>query len=81
MAGCDIRHTCGGMWGVAVGVVAHGDDMTGQLELIGGRQTWQLDESTREAGRRGVERARAALIAARRHLDPDESRPEADQAA
>ena len=55
--------------------------MTGQLELIGGREDWQLDDSTRESGRRGVERARAALLDARRHLTVDDPRHEAEKAA
>ena len=59
----------------------HGGDMTGQLELIGGREDWQLDDSTRESGRRGVERARAALLDARRHLTVDDPRHEAEKAA
>ncbi|HUW02985.1 MAG TPA: hypothetical protein VMW08_11575 [Acidimicrobiales bacterium] len=55
--------------------------MTGQLEFIGGREDWQLDHSTREAGRRGVERARAALLDARRHLAGDDTQHEAERAA
>ncbi len=64
-----------------VGVLLHGEDMTGQLEFIGGREDWQLDHSTREAGRRGVERARAALLDARRHLAGDDTQHEAERAA
>lgn len=55
--------------------------MTRQLELIGGRPAWQLDDSTRDAGRRGVERARAALTEARQRLTPDRPLAHADQAA
>ena len=70
---------------MTVGVLVHGDDMTGQLELIGTPKEWELDESARDAGRRGVERARAALSEARRHLasasaSADPARP-ADRAA
>jgi len=43
--------------------------MAQQLELTDNRRNWRLDERTREAGRRGVASARAALAAHR----PDES--------
>jgi hypothetical protein len=35
---------------------------------------WQLDDKTKEVGRRGVAGARAALEAARRHPTVDERR-------
>jgi hypothetical protein len=38
--------------------------MAGQLTLLDSPQTWRIDEATREAGRRGVAEARAALEAA-----------------
>ena len=50
------------------------DDMAQQLPLNQDRTTWKLDERTREAGRRGVASARAALAA---HRPEDERRPQA----
>ena len=38
--------------------------MAGQLTLLDTPQAWRIDEATREAGRRGVAEARAALEAA-----------------
>jgi hypothetical protein len=38
--------------------------MTRQLSLLEVRPSWRLDDATREAGRRGVAEARAALQAA-----------------
>jgi hypothetical protein len=38
--------------------------MAGQLTLLDTPQAWRMDEATREAGRRGVAEARAALEAA-----------------
>jgi hypothetical protein len=40
--------------------------MERQLTLLDPPPSWRLDEATREAGRRGIEAARAALRAARR---------------
>jgi hypothetical protein len=43
--------------------------MESQLHLLseeGERQEWRLSPATRETGRRGIERARAALAAAAR---------------
>jgi hypothetical protein len=50
--------------------------MTRQLSLIEVRPTWRLDDATREAGRRGVAEARAALQAARAAHQPDRGRQE-----
>lgn len=55
--------------------------MTRQLELIDGREEWVLDETTRDVGRRGVERARAALVEARRRLADDHDTAPAHRAA
>jgi hypothetical protein len=43
--------------------------MERQLTLLDPQPTWRLDEATREAGRRGIEAARAALRAARRPIE------------
>jgi hypothetical protein len=69
------------MRAMTVGVPVHGGDMTGQLELIGTPKEWELDDSARDAGRRGVERARAALSEARRHLASGEPVLQADRRA
>ncbi len=39
--------------------------MARQLTLIPARKDWQLDEQTKQAGRRGIATARAALAAHR----------------
>lgn len=39
--------------------------MERQLTLIPARKDWRLDDETREAGRRGIASARAALAAHR----------------
>jgi hypothetical protein len=56
--------------------------MERQLTLLEGPDRWQLDQRTRDVGRRGVAAARAALrAAAERHQagggDSDEHRPAA----
>jgi hypothetical protein len=46
--------------------------MARQLTLLDTPPTWQIDEATREAGRRGVAEARASLeaaVAARRSAE------------
>ena len=48
--------------------------MAQQLPITDMRSAWRLDERTREAGRRGVASARAALAA---HRPADEHRPQA----
>ncbi|NLD77984.1 MAG: hypothetical protein GX643_15105 [Acidimicrobiales bacterium] len=48
--------------------------MAQQLPLKEQRTTWKLDERTREAGRRGIASARAALAA---HRPEDDHRPQA----
>ena len=45
--------------------------MTTQLELLETTPEWQLDEATREAGRRGVQQARSALAEAQRKAYED----------
>jgi hypothetical protein len=50
------------------------DDMAEQLPLPQERTPWRLDERTREAGRRGIASARAALAA---HRPVDEPRRQA----
>ncbi|MBK6855186.1 MAG: hypothetical protein IPG97_01095 [Microthrixaceae bacterium] len=58
------------------------DDMAEQLPLTtitaarptGTPRNWQLDERTREVGRRGIASARAALAA---HRPTDDHRPKA----
>lgn len=42
-----------------------------QLSLIEGPHAWRLDKHTREVGREGVARARAALRAGRHAHPPD----------
>ena len=47
-----------------------------QLTLLEAPRTWQIDEATREAGRRGVAEARAMLqaaLAARRSAEAAEA--------
>jgi len=56
--------------------------MERQLTLLEAPERWQLDQRTREVGRRGVAAARAALrAAAERHqatgTEPGERRPAA----
>jgi hypothetical protein len=51
--------------------------MTKQLTLIDTPKDWRLDERTREVGREGLAKARAALLAGRRtrSQDPPFHRP------
>jgi hypothetical protein len=50
--------------------------MTTQLRLIDPSEVdWRLDERTKAIGRQGIERARAALRAARAPLPGDASTP------
>jgi hypothetical protein len=54
--------------------------MTTQLRLIDANEVeWRLDEHVKEVGRRGLARARAALVAAQplRPEAPAEQRPSA----
>lgn len=48
--------------------------MAQQLPLNQERSVWKLDERTREAGRRGIASARAALAA---HRPDEDRRPQA----
>ncbi len=53
--------------------------MARQLTLLDTPPSWRIDEATREAGRRGVAEARAALAAAeaaRRAADVAKATPE-----
>lgn len=43
--------------------------MARQLTLIEAKHSWQLDERTKEIGRRGIAAARAALAASTQHHD------------
>jgi len=52
--------------------------MARQLTLLDSPPTWQIDEATREAGRRGVAEARKTLqaaIAARRSAEASKAAP------
>ena len=53
--------------------------MARQLTLLDSPPVWQIDEATREAGRRGVAEARKTLqaaIAARRSAEASKAAPE-----
>ncbi|MGK2950308.1 MAG: hypothetical protein ACSLFP_17185 [Acidimicrobiales bacterium] len=58
--------------------------MARQLTLLEAPPTWQIDESTREVGRRGLAEARATLqaaLAAEREQAPVHDHPHHDRSA
>jgi hypothetical protein len=55
--------------------------MTDQLTLIEAPPDWRISEDVREAGRRGIAKARAALDAAESHSHATDSRSNASGTA